>query len=139
MINLGATDFYIDVPSLSRHELEKYSTKLFGEWESYVGKALKIPDYALALEVEEGSVKGVAKIAATIYALYIGVGQYGSFISGVQTIQGQINASGNFLASHVAMPFAADDVKPKIKKHTGSLGELQRLFLKVQQGRLTAE
>ena len=139
MIDLGATDFYIDVPSLPRHEFEKYSTKLFDEWEAYVEQVLKIPDYALALEVEEGSIKGGAKIAAALYALYMGIGQYGSFVSGLQTIQGQISSAGDFLATHATSPFSSSNVKPKVKKHTGSLGELQRLFYKVQQGKITPE
>lgn len=139
MIDLGATDFYIDVPSLPRHEFEKYSTKLFDEWETYVEKVLKIPDYALALEVEEGSIKGGAKIAAALYALYIGIGQYGSFISGVQTIKGQISSIGDFLVAHATTPFSSNEVKPRIKKNSGSLGQLQQLFFKVQQGKITAE
>lgn len=62
MIDLGATDFYIDVPSLPRHELEKYSTKFFDAWEAYVEQVLKVPDYALALEVEEGCGAGCARL-----------------------------------------------------------------------------
>lgn len=112
---------------------------MFDEWEAYVEKVLKIPDYALALEVEEGSIKGGAKIAAALYALYMGIGQYGSFISGVQTIQGQISSIGDFLATHATTPFSSNEVKPRIKKHSGSLGELRRLFFKVQQGKITAE
>jgi len=139
MIYLGGTDFYIDVPSLPRHEFEQYSTKLFDEWEAYVEKSLKIPDYSLALEVEEGSIKGGAKIAATLGALYFGIGQYGSFISGLQTIQGQVSAVGSFLAAQASAPFFYNEAKPKIKKYNGSLGELQRLFNRVQQGEITAE
>jgi len=139
MIDLGSTDFYIDVPSLPRHQFEKYSTKLFDEWEAHVEKYLKIPDYSLSLEVEEGSIKGGAKVAATLYALYIGVGQYGSFMSGVQTIQGQLSSAGDFLVAQAVAPFSAKNVKPKVKKSSGSLGGLQRLFLKVQNGKLTAE
>lgn len=139
MIDLGSTDFYIDVPSLPRHKFEVYSTKLFDEWEAYVEQVLKIPDYSLSLEVEEGSIKGGAKVAAALYALYLGVGQYGSFMSGVQTIQGQLSSAGDFLVAHAVAPFSAKNVKPKVKKSTGSLGGLQRLFLKVQNGKLTAE
>lgn len=139
MIYLGGTDFYIDVPSLPRHEFEQYSTKLFDKWEAYVEKALKIPDYSLALEVQEGSIKGGAKIAATLGALYFGVGQYGSFISGLQTIQAQVSAVGSFLATQAVTPFSYSKVKPKIKKYNGSLGELQRLFHRVQMGEITAE
>jgi hypothetical protein len=139
MIELGSTDFYIDVPSLPRRQFEEYSTKLFDVWEAYVEKFLKIPDYSLSLEVEEGSIKGGAKVAATLYALYMGVGQYGSFMSGVQTIQGQISSAGNFLVDHAIAPFSDKNLKPKVKKGSGSLGELQRLFLKVQNGKLTTE
>jgi len=105
----------------------------------YVENALKIPDYSLALEVEEGSIKGGARIAATLGALYIGIGQYGSFVSGLQTIQGQVRAVGSFLAAQASTPFSYSEVKPKIKKYNGALGELQRLFNKVQQGEITAE
>lgn len=139
MIDLGATDFYIDVPSMPRHEFEKYSTKLFDQWEKYVEQALKLPDYSLALEVEEGSIKGGGKIAAALAALYLGVGNYGSFISGIQTIQGQIKSAGNFLAARATVPFDSGKVKLKVKRHEGSLGRLQKLFVKVQQGQMTAE
>ncbi|WP_312976725.1 hypothetical protein [Stutzerimonas nitrititolerans] len=139
MIDLGGTDLYIDVPSLPRQEFERYSTNLFDEWESYIGKVLKIPDYALVLEIEEGSIKVNAKIAAYLYAIYIGIGQYGSFMSGTQTIQGQISSASDYLATHAAAPFSNSKAKPQIKKHSGSLGQLNRLFAKVQQGKITAE
>lgn len=139
MIDLGGTDLYIDVPSLPRHEFERYSTNLFDEWESYIGKVLKIPDYALVLEIEEGSIKVNAKIAAYLYALYIGIGQYGSFMSGTQTIQGQISSASDYLATHAVAPFPNSKAKPKIKKYSGSLGQLQRIFVKVQQGKITTE
>lgn len=139
MIDLGATDFYIDVPNLPRYEFERYSTKLFDEWDGYVEQVLKLPDYSLSLEVEEGSIKGAAKIATALCALYIGIGQYGSFVSGIQTIKGQVNSVGEFLAAHASAPFPYNNVKPKIKRHSGSLAKLQKLFFKVQQGRITAE
>lgn len=139
MIDLGGTDLYINVPSLPRDEFERYSTNLFDEWESYIGQILKIPDYALALEIEEGSIKVNAKIAAYLTALYIGIGQYGSFVSGAQTILGQISSASDYLATHAAAPFSSSKAKPQIKKYSGSLGQLNRLFVKVQQGKITAE
>jgi hypothetical protein len=84
MIDLGATDFYIGVPSMPQHELETYSTRLFDEWEKYMEKALALPDHSLALEVDEGSVKGRGKIAAGLIALYLGIGQYSDFVSGLR-------------------------------------------------------
>ncbi|WP_156717518.1 hypothetical protein [Pseudomonas sp. FH1] len=122
MLSIGETDFYIAVPSLPKHKFEKYSKNLFDDWEEYIGKALKLSDYALSLEVEEGSIKGSAKIAAAVGAIYLGIGQYGSFISGLQTIQGQVSSIGDFLATRAASPFQPNVTKPKIKKHAGTLG-----------------
>lgn len=139
MIDLGVTEFYIDVPSLPRHEFETYSTKLFDEWEAYAEQVLKVPDYALSLEVEEGSIKGVARIATALCALYIGIGQYGSFVSGIQTIKGQVSSVADFLSVHAVAPFSSSNVKPRFKRNSGSLGKLHRLFAKVQQGKITAE
>jgi hypothetical protein len=139
MIDLGTTNFYIGVPSMPRDEFENYSTRLFDEWEDYVEKTLLLSDYSLALEVEEGSVKGIGKIVAFMGALYVGIGAYGSFISGVQTIRDQVSSVGDFLGERAGLPFGSSGVPPKIRKHGGSLAHLQRLFVKVQRGDLTPD
>lgn len=138
MIDLGGVDFLIDVSGIPRSELEEYSTKLFDEWEAYVGKALSLSDYALALNVEEGSIKGVAKVGAALGVVYMAIGNYGSFISGVQTIYGQINSAAEFLSSRASAPFPSAN-KPKVKRDGGSLGQLKKLFVKVQLGKITAD
>ena len=139
MLDLGTTDFYIAVPSMPRQEFETYSTRLFDEWDEYVEKTLTLQDYSLVLEVEEGSVKGVGRIAALLGVVYFGIGNYGSFISGVQTIREQISTAGDFLAKRAALPFESSGAKPKVRKHGGSLARLQRLFHKVQRGEMTAD
>lgn len=139
MFDLGTTDFYIAVPSMPRRKFEKYSTRVFDEWDEYVEKTLTLSDYSLVLEVEEGSVKGVGRIAALLGVVYLGIGNYGSFISGVQTIREQISSAGEFLANRAALPFESSGVKPKVRRHGGYLARLQRLFHKVQQGEMTAD
>jgi len=139
MANIGTIDFYIGVPSLPREEFEEYSTRLFDEWESHVGNVLKLSDYSLALEVEEGSIKAVGKIVATLSVLYVGIGQYGSFISGLQTIHSQVRSVGDYLGKRASSPFESSNIKPKVRKRGESLASLQRLFVKVQQGTLTVE
>jgi hypothetical protein len=94
MIDLGSTDFYFRVPSMPRKEFEAYSSQLFDIWDAHVGRELSLEDYALSLEVEEGSVKGRGTILAGLLALYVGIGQYGSFIRGIQTIRGQVASAG---------------------------------------------
>jgi hypothetical protein len=139
MIDLGTTEFYISVPSMPRGKFEQYSTDLFDEWEKHLEKTLFLPDYSLALEVEEGSVKGAGRIAAGLGALYIGIAQYGSFINGLQTIKYQISTAGDFLAERAGNPFNSRDIKPKVQKRGGTLAALQRLFIKVQRGDLSPE
>lgn len=139
MIDLGTTDFFIGVPSMPRPEFEKYSTRLFDEWEEHVGRTLALPDYSLALEVEEGSVKGAGNIAVVLGALYLGIGNYGDFFQGLQTIRGQISSAGDFLAERAAIPFKSNGRETKVRKRGGSLAHLHRLFVKVQRREMTAE
>jgi hypothetical protein len=139
MIDFGTADLYIGVPSMPRDEFELYSTRLFDEWEAYVEKTLLLPDYFLSLDVEEGSVSARGKIAGGLAALYIGICNYGSFVSGLQTIRDQINWSSDFLAKKAAVPFKSSGIKPKVKKRGESLSRLQGLFVKVQQGEITVE
>lgn len=139
MIDIGTTDFYIAVPSLSKRKLEKYSMHLFDRWERNIEQKLLIPDYSLALQVEEGSIKGSGKIAALLGALYLGIGNYGSFISGLQTIREQASAVGDFLAEAAEEQLGYRSSTTRVRKRSGTLGSLQRLFVKVQRGEMTPE
>lgn len=139
MANIGTTDFYIGVPTLPRKEFEVYSNQLFDEWESHVGSSLKLSDYSLAIEVEEGSIKAVGKVAATLGVIYLGIGQYGSFISGLQTIHNQVKSVGEYFGERAGAPFESSAAKPKIRKRGESLARLQNLFVKVQRGNITVE
>lgn len=139
MIDLGSTDFLIKVPSLPEAELADLSSALFDSWESYVRDSLSIPDYSLFLQVEEGSIKGVAKVGALLYAVYMGIGNYGSFISGVQTINQQLTAVREYLGDEASRTFPCRGTNPTTRKRGGSLAALQRLFVKVQKGELTPE
>lgn len=136
MADIGATSLYINASTLPCDEFELYSTHLFDDWKAHVANVLKLQDYSLALKVEEGSVKAVGRIAAALGVLYIGIGQYGSFISGVQTIQNQIRTVGDYLGERGAEPFGAD---PKITKRGESLARIQTLFVQVQRRQLTVE
>ena len=139
MIGIGSADIYIDTPKLSREELEEYSKALFEEWEDYVDSHLELSDYSLSLSVEDGSVKTLGKIGVSLYALYIGVGQYGSFMSGVQTIKSQINDVSEYLGQRAVAPFSEQRISPKIRKRGEALSRLERIFKKVEAGEMTVE
>ena len=139
MIDLGSAKFLIRIPTLSEEKLDTYSTELFDLWEKYLEEHISIPDFSLYLEVEEGSVKGIGKIAACLYALYTGIGQYDGFVSGVKTISAQMQASSEFLIKKAVEPFSEQSPSHKCRKSSGQLGKLERLHRRVQSGSLTPE
>jgi len=139
MLDLGTTEFILAVPSLPETQLKRLSTSLFDEWEGFVDTALSLPDYSLLLQVEEGSVRGVAKIGAVVGALYLGIGNYGDFISGVKTIGEQISATSEFLSEQAKQVFECPDAKATSRRRGGTISGLQRLFVRVQKGELSPD
>jgi hypothetical protein len=109
MLDLGSSEFYLAVPSVPGSELKRLSSSLFDSWEHYVETALSLQDYSLFLQVEEGSVRGLAKIGAAIGVVYMAIGNYGDFVSGVTTIGQQVNATSEFLSERAGKVFACPD------------------------------
>ncbi len=139
MIGLGSTEFLLAVPSLPRLELTQLSNELFDSWELHIESSLELPDYSLFLQVEEGSIKGMAKIGALLGAVYFGIGNYGDFVSGVKTIREQLSATSDYLAEHAGRVFSCPSSSTTMRKQGGALGALQRLFIKMQKGVLTPD
>jgi hypothetical protein len=76
-------------------------------------------------------------MGALLGAVYIGIGNYGDFISGVKTINEQLSATREYLAEEAGRTFSCHDSRSSTKKRGGSLAALQRLFIKVQKGEMT--
>lgn len=139
MLDLGTTEFFLAVPSRPESELKLLSTSLFDVWDGYVNTALSLTDYSLFLQVEEGSVKGAARIGAAAGVLYLAIGNYGDFFSGVKTIGEQITATSEFLSERAKQTFNCPDAKATSRKRGGTVSGLQRLFVRVQKGELSPE
>lgn len=139
MIDIGSSNFLINVPSLPVGELEIYSSTLFDSWEESVAKTLTLPDYSLALKVEEGSIKGKGAIAATAGAIFIGIGSYGDFISGLETINSQVSTVTSSLFESARSPFGCTSSNSKVRRNTGALGRLHSLFDQVKSGKMSPE
>lgn len=139
MIEIGSTDFYFSKPTLSSADLEMYSIQLFDQWEESVSKALHLPDYALHLQINEGSILGKGNIYTKLGALYIGIGVYGSFVAGLQTIHTQVRDASQTLVNAASSMLELDNEPPVVRKRGAVLGSLKNLFIKVQNGTMTAE
>lgn len=139
MIDIGSADFLVNVPSLQRKEFKFYSTNLFDEWEKSVEQTLTLTDYSISLEIEEGSIKGAGKIAVALGTLYFGIGNYGDFISGLETRRKQVSYVSNALFKSARSPFGCSNVDAKVRRNGGTLSHLHRLFDKVQRGVVTPD
>lgn len=139
MIDLGSTSFVIFVSPLSRDDLEAYSTDLFDQWDAEVASELELSDYALLLEIEEGSLKGRAKIYATVGVVIAGIATYDGFFAGIQRIESQVRAVSSFVAERAAASFPQQQRRPTVRRRRGALGQLQELFFKVQRREITVE
>ena len=139
MINLGELHFNIDVPCLSKQELEAYSSKLFDDLDDYLTANFSLSDYSILIEVEDGSIKGKTKLGALLTVLYFGVAQYGSFIGAVQTITKQVKGAGDYLTTQINSKYALDNVRVKTSNYRGQLGQIESLFNKVKSNKISVE
>lgn len=139
MLDLVTTSFYIKSPDFDKAAFEHRSSELFDEWEAQVEAHLLLPDYALTLVLEEGSIKGRAKIAAYVAAFYLGIGSYGDFMSGLGTIRDQAVYVSNILFEKAKSDFSCRSKRGNTKRTGGEIIYLQHLFERVQAGTLTPE
>jgi hypothetical protein len=139
MIDIVSTSFYIKAPDFGKEDFEQYSSQLFDEWDRYVEDNLNLTDYSLTLVVEEGSIKGKGKIAASLAVLYFGIGNYGDFISGLKTIQDQTTYVTTALYNQAKTTFGCTSASGHFKKGGGAVSYLRSLFYQVQRGALTPE
>ena len=139
MLNLGSSDFYFAVPTLPREELEAYSSKLFDIWEAQIDHELPLEDYSLSLEIEEGSIQGSGKVMAHLVAVGLFISHYGSIVQGLQTMSSHVTMAGEYLTKKAHVFLGPDTPAPVVRKRNGTLGQIQRLFIKVQRREMTAE
>lgn len=139
MVNLGSTDFYFAVPSMPRDDFEAFSSRLFDLWEAQVSQEVPLDDYALSLEIEEGSVKGSGNVKAGLIAVGLFVSQYGSIVQGLETMHKHIVQTGSYLSEKAHELLGSENPAPEVRKRSGTLGQIQRLFEKVHRRQITAE
>lgn len=139
MINIGSTELYINVPSLPLEDFKNYSTRLFDEWEEHVRDTLSLPDFYLALDVQEGSISAKSRILVSATALCGFLASYGAISSGVKNLYADITAVGNYLAVRAAAPLSNFSGKPRVRSRGEALSKLNTLFVKVSNGSISPE
>lgn len=139
MLDVVTTSFYIKSPVFDKAAFEHHSSELFDEWEAHVEAHLPLPDYALTLVLEEGSIKGRGKVAAYAAAVYFGIGAYGDFMSGLGTVRDQVAYVSNILFEQAKSEFSCSSERGNTKRTGGEIIYLQRLFERVQQGIITPD
>jgi hypothetical protein len=139
MLDVVTTSFYMKDPIFEEESFERYSNQLFEEWERYIANHLHLSDYAVTLVVEEGSIKGLGKIGASLLTIYTAIGIYGSFISGVQIIEKQASQITKALFDEAKHKFACKSSLGDTRQSGGEIHYLKSLFERVQSGKLTPD
>lgn len=139
MLDISRTSFYIKSAVFERDEFERYSTHLFDLWDEEVERHLNLPDYALSLVIEEGSIRGSGKIAAAATALYLAIGQYGSFVSGLQVLNSQASYLTETLFNQAKVTFGCKSTRGNTRSSGGEVAFLRNLFERVQSGVLSTD
>lgn len=138
MLLIGEANCNISISGLSEHELAGYAELLFDDIEQAAERFVRLPDYELHLDVEEGSILTKQRILVGIGTLYFGIGNYGSFIQGVREIKEQVKTVADvFLSSAPDRLSAPRELIIKKNKSSAKLGELDRLFESVANGEMT--
>ncbi len=140
MIDISRAYFYFDTVAPSEDDLIAYARRVFDEMDAAAENILPFDDYSLYLSIEEGSLKGSSKIAVVVYALYLGIGQYGSFVRGLETIAQQ----GRAVARAVITAASDDKMVQHMPKGTtrvdaGAASSLERLFARVRDREISPE
>lgn len=140
MLEIGTTSFELDIAPLGEVSLKAYATGLFKQIDEQASTLLPLLDYGLELDLEEGSLKGRSLILATAAGLYLGIGQYGSFVQGLREIRNGARALSHWTTEHV--PRSLGCTAEVIRTHRsggGVVTKLARLFNEVQHHRLSPE
>lgn len=136
MIDVARAFFRLNVPRLPEAELTQFAQRVFSDFELAADKLLPLDDFGVYVAVEEGSIKGGGKILVTAAALYVGIGQFGSFVQGVKEIErlGR-SVAARFIDAAASQPQAEGRADWK-RSDAGAVTQLERLFERVQQREL---
>lgn len=140
MLLIGEALCNISIAPLSQAELAGYAELLFDEIDVAAERFVHLPDYELHLEVEEGSVKARNAILVSLASLYVGIGNYGSFVSGVREIRDQVKAIGDlFLDAAPGRLSVPKEAIVQKKRNPAVLGKLENLFQSVAKGDMSPD
>ena len=135
MVHIGETYFHIDVSNLDDEALKSYATSLFHDFDDSAMELLPFQDYEIHLDVEEGSIKGRGTIFAAVGVLYLGVGNFGSFVQGVREISALVKTVGENLIDSAPKKLNLPPEKVTWRRNdSAKLGQLERLFENVRSG-----
>ncbi|MDV3470182.1 hypothetical protein RZA67_15780 [Stenotrophomonas sp. C3(2023)] len=139
MLELIVTSFNFSDLRLSELEIREHSNEVFDAWARDIEERLLLPDYSIALVVEEGSIKGKGKILVAATALYGGICSYGSFVSGVETIARQASAASDFLYKNAQSAFNCTSPREGSRRHSGEAFYMKKILDRVSRGQISAE
>ena len=142
VISIGTADFTIDVDPLPESDLRARALELFEAWDERIARDLRLPDYGLRLELEEGSIKGKAKVWAAFGALAVVVGfasDVTSLIRAVKDFAASSRSVNAELIKDARRTLASEGGLVQSRKTAGRVGQLESIFVRVQSRAISPE
>lgn len=140
MINVVRASFNIDTTAPPEDDLIAYARRIFNKMDAAAEELLSFDDYSLYLSVEEGSVKGLAKVAIIASTFINFIANYGSVIQGLETMERHGRALGRAIvaaASDDKMIQNAPRVNSRVEASAAT--RLKQLFVKVRDREIAPE
>lgn len=137
MISIGEGHFHLESAPLNEKALRAHARHLFKDFDRAASDYLPLEDYGLHLEVEQGSIKGKTIVLASLGALYVGVGQFGSFIQGLREIGSLAKTVNEEVLRQAPSEFNLPQNGTRWRRSdSATLGQLRKLFDSVARGEL---
>jgi hypothetical protein len=135
VIPIGEAFFRLDAPDIDDEALQRYAAVLFKGFDASASN-LPLSDYGLALDIEEGSIRGKGVVLTTAAALYFGIGAFGDFVQGVREIGQLTKPVVDQLISDAPKKLGRPNALTWKRSDTAALARLERLFAAVKSGAL---
>jgi hypothetical protein len=135
VISIGEATFHVEVAHIGDAALEEYARALFSGFDESTA-ALPLEDFALYLDIEEGSIKGRGKILAAAAVLYVAIGEFGDFAQGVREIASVSRRVMSTFASDAPNMLGRPNTLVSKRTNAATLGKLEGLFAAVRSGAL---
>lgn len=125
---LSQSYIHIEPVNLAQNEIEAFQSYI-SQFVSDRGKFFLYPDVQIDVAIKEGSLKSYATVLGTIYAVYLGIGNYGDFRQGISLLYEDCRRLAESVCNESLFQSKARNPEIiRIEARTGVIGSLKKIL-----------